>query len=176
MGLDFRTGSYRRYVRLGKRTVKDGECACVWYMDGTHKQIVGPALVRLFYANIRFLDRYAATSTQYLRVNFVDGHCEHVAGPISMYLNPVIHASITVEDFHQLKSSSERIVVYSRVHEAAPSRLPSASAAKTDFAPGPDEPDIDVELIKKPPAALEPTMLSSSSSALVRRVISGPHR
>ena len=39
-GIDFRSGSYSRYVRFGKRTVKDGEAVALWNMRGVHRQIV----------------------------------------------------------------------------------------------------------------------------------------
>ena len=171
MGLDFRNGSYRRYVRLGKRTVKDGEAACVWYMDGTSKMIVGPALVRLFYANIRFLDRHSATSTQYLRIRFVDGHCEHVAGPISMYMNPVIHTKISTEPFIKLKSSKESVVVFSRVHMA--STLLSTSVTTTAQS-AKAKADIELQSDVEKPATSDQSAFSGSSG-LVRRVITGPH-
>ena len=42
MGLDFRGGNYRRYIRFGKRTIKQGEAAAVWNMNGTQTEIIGP--------------------------------------------------------------------------------------------------------------------------------------
>ncbi len=30
----FRNGNYKRFVFLGKRTVKEGECMAIWLLDG----------------------------------------------------------------------------------------------------------------------------------------------
>ena len=75
MGLDFRDGKYKRSVNIGKRTVKDGEAAAVWDVNGRHTEIVGPKLVRLWWSQIRFLDRFTASPEQYLIVrNQFDSH------------------------------------------------------------------------------------------------------
>lgn len=117
MGLDFRGGNYKRYVRFGKRTIKQGEgssphtdcllfksseyvssnnlslsalstAAAVWNMSGVQTEIVGPKLVRLFYSNIRFLDRYSAKSEQYLVVSYI-GEIEKI------YIEDVSELSIS---------------------------------------------------------------------------------
>ncbi len=98
MGRDFRNGSYQRYVRLGKRTVKDGEAAVIWNISGVSREVVGPRLVRLFYSNVRFLSRHVATRDQYLVVSHRSGETEHIQGPRSMFENPVKHTSIRVVD------------------------------------------------------------------------------
>ena len=115
MGIDFRTGHYTRYVRFGKRTIKAGEAAAIWNVNGVHRQVVGPKYVRLWYSQIRFLDYFAAAKGQYLVVNYLDGKEEHLEGPIGMYKNPVFHKTIVINDSYQLMSATESLVVYSSV-------------------------------------------------------------
>lgn len=111
MGIQFRDSSYRREVTMGKRTVKDGEAVAVWDRLGVHRQIVGPKLVRLFFASINFLDRITASSEEYLQVKLKSGRIEHHRGPISMFINPVFHSSIEVKRSFSLVSALECIVV-----------------------------------------------------------------
>lgn len=111
MGITFRSGDYIRYVRLGGRTIKDGEAAAVWRSDGTHEQIVGPRRVRLFFSTIRFLTRYKADSTQYIVISHRDGKIEHIPGPASFYENPTLHDEVTVSNATILNSELELILV-----------------------------------------------------------------
>jgi hypothetical protein len=115
MGRDFRNGSYHRYVTVGKRTVKDGEAAVFWNINGVSREIVGPRLVRLFYSNVRFLNRHTATREQHLVVSHRNGEIEHIEGPRSMFENPVKHTSIRVVDSLYLETASHKIVVYSEM-------------------------------------------------------------
>jgi len=112
MGRDFRDGRYKRYVKIGKRTVKDGEAAVIWNMDGVSHEVVGPRLVRMFYSNVQFLTRHIATRDEYLVVNHRDGGTEHLLGPRSMFENPVRHLNITVVPCLYLESAAHKLVVY----------------------------------------------------------------
>jgi hypothetical protein len=168
MGIDFRGAGYTRFVRLGKRTIKDGEAAAIWNMNGTHTQVVGPKLVRLWYSQIRFLDRYAATAQQFLKVEFVDGRIEHLPGPVSVYKNPVYHKTVEVQNLLTLKSKHEYAVVFS-------ANIDTAGAS--EFHRAADKMDDD----SKMPALYHtvnlglPSILSSNSSAsLHRNLIQGP--
>ena len=113
MGLTFRDGNYIRFVRLGGRTIKDGEAAAIWSRDGVHTQIVGPKRVILLYSTIRFLTRFKAEAHQYLEIKHRDGKVEHLPGPISMYHNPTWHDAINVRNGIHLTSSNETIMVSS---------------------------------------------------------------
>lgn len=111
MGVTFRSGGYIRFVRLGGRTIKDGEAAAIWNRKGTHRQIIGPQRVPLFFSTIRFLTRFKAESRQYLVVKHRDGKREHIGGPAMMYENPALHDEVSVHDGILLKSMDEYIVV-----------------------------------------------------------------
>lgn len=113
MGITFRSGGYIRYVRLGGRTIKDGEAAAIWRSDGTHEQIIGPRRVRLFFSTIRFLTRYKAESSQYIIVSHRDGTVQHIPGPASNYENPTLHDNVCVREATVLKSELDIIVVQS---------------------------------------------------------------
>lgn len=105
MGIGFRSGGYTKFVRIGGRTIKDGEAAAIWNRNGEHKQIVGPQRVMMFYSTIRFLTRFKAEADQYLKIQHRDGTVEHLQGPVQMYLNPSFHDTISVNDGIKLKEN-----------------------------------------------------------------------
>eukprot|EP00547_Thalassionema_nitzschioides_P008118 CAMPEP_0194226110 /NCGR_PEP_ID=MMETSP0156-20130528/41174_1 /TAXON_ID=33649 /ORGANISM="Thalassionema nitzschioides, Strain L26-B" /LENGTH=352 /DNA_ID=CAMNT_0038958347 /DNA_START=49 /DNA_END=1107 /DNA_ORIENTATION=+ len=113
MGVTFRSGHYVRFVRIGGRTIKDGEAAVIWDRKGRANQIIGPRRVNLFFSTIRFLDRYKAEPHQYLVVNYRSGKISHVPGPVSQYMNPANHDSIEVKDGFKLETKDDCIVVFS---------------------------------------------------------------
>jgi hypothetical protein len=117
MGIEFRGSRYKRDISFGKRTVKDGEAVAVWNRLGVHRQVVGPALVRLFFSTIAFLDKKVAEKNEYLVVVMTDGNIDHIRGPVTMYENPVYHRSITVQQAYPLVSSTECIVVNREIHD-----------------------------------------------------------
>jgi len=112
MGLDFRNGHYRRYVRFGKRTIKEGEAAVIWSRKGVQREIIGPSLQRLFYSQIRFMHRITANPAQYVEVHLKSGAVEHIRGPITIFENPVHHDRILVKDMVHVASALDQIIVY----------------------------------------------------------------
>ena len=115
----FRDGSYYRHVVVGKRTVKEGECAAIWTASGDRKLVEGPRRVRLWFSHIRFLDRYVADEGQFLSVQYRDGRKENVRGPIARFNDPCVHQSIEVKDAYKL-ATNEAFVVYCEKAEGAP--------------------------------------------------------
>lgn len=112
MGVDFRNGSYRRRVRLGKRTVKDGEAVVIWDRNGISREVIGPKLVTwIWFSTIRFLDRCVANERQYIAIEFTNGKVEHRKGPDVVWENPVKHNSVTVHDAIQLLTDKDFIVI-----------------------------------------------------------------
>lgn len=112
MGIEFRGKEYKRDVKFGKRTVKDGEAVAIWNRYGEHREVIGPRLVRLFFSTIRFLDRKTAGPKEYLRVVLTNGTVEHIRGPVTLYENPVLHTSITIMQSITLLSPSDCLVVH----------------------------------------------------------------
>jgi regulator of protease activity HflC (stomatin/prohibitin superfamily) len=121
MGIDFRGKGYVRRVSIGKRTVKDGEAVALWDQYGRHRQVVGPALIRLWYSTIRFLDKRVAGKDEYLKVLHADGTVEHLRGPATLFENPVFHQSVSVQKAIPLRDLSQFVVVQ-REEEVAQGR------------------------------------------------------
>lgn len=117
MGVDFRGKGYVRRVRIGKRTVKEGEAVAVWDQYGRHRQVDGPALLRLWWSHIRFLDRHIAGAEEYLRVETRDGKVTHLKGPVSLFENPVLHNSVKVLKAVAADSLRSYIVVHRGLQE-----------------------------------------------------------
>lgn len=103
MGIAFRDGYYQRFVRIGGRTIKDGEAAAIWNRRGVLRERVGPKRVHLFYSTIRFLDRHKAEAHEYLEVKHRDGTVENLRGPVHKYLNPGLHDHMFVKEAIRLK-------------------------------------------------------------------------
>jgi len=121
----FRDGSYYRHVLVGKRTVKEGECAAIWTPSGDRKLIEGPKRVRLWFSHVRFLDRHVADGTQYLDVQFRDGRKEHVRGPAAHFFDPCVHQVMRVADAIKLETN-EALVVYDERQAPAHVRVASS--------------------------------------------------
>lgn len=105
MGITFRDGYYQRFVRIGGRTIKDGEAAAIWNRRGVLQEIIGPKRVNLFYSTIRFMDRHKAEAHEYLEVKHRDGTVENLRGPAHIYLNPGLHDEICVKQVFRLKEN-----------------------------------------------------------------------
>ena len=111
MGITFRDGSYVRHIRIGKRTIKEGEFALVWNVNGRCTKYHGPRQVRFWYSTIRFCTKFIANEKQYLVVCHKDGRTVHTPGPCSQYLDHLLHESIKVHDGIQV-NADECLVVY----------------------------------------------------------------
>lgn len=112
MGLTIRRGNYKKRVRLGKRTVKDGEAAVIWSNNGRLRQVIGPSMEYMWFSTIQFLDKFSANNNQYLFINYSNGRQEVCPGPITTYLNPVIHSNIEVREAVRLSSKNDVLVIY----------------------------------------------------------------
>eukprot|EP00286_Rhodomonas_abbreviata_P002248 CAMPEP_0181347912 /NCGR_PEP_ID=MMETSP1101-20121128/34127_1 /TAXON_ID=46948 /ORGANISM="Rhodomonas abbreviata, Strain Caron Lab Isolate" /LENGTH=505 /DNA_ID=CAMNT_0023460149 /DNA_START=134 /DNA_END=1652 /DNA_ORIENTATION=- len=111
-GVTFRSGGYVRRVLLGGRTIKDGEAAAIWDVNGNHRQVVGPSREWMYRSTIRFLTRHKAEANQYIIVRHRNGCVEHLYGPASIYENPALHDKVSVHDGIQLGSNRECIIVH----------------------------------------------------------------
>jgi len=91
--------------------IKQGQRVAVWGRSGQVQMVDGPRVLWSFGKNLQTLRQFRAHADQYLRVEFQDGHCEHLRGPVSIWFHPVDHHEITVCDALEL-DSNEAIVVY----------------------------------------------------------------
>lgn len=136
MGLTFRYDQ-RRYVRMGKRTIKDGEGVVIWNRLGESRVVIGPKLEYMWFSTLHFMKLFAADSSQYLSIRFRDGKRENRAGPCKVFLNPVLHDSISVHKAGQLPSQQHCVIA--RVMK---------DVAEGSANPGGEE--NEVEMIEKP--------------------------
>ncbi|QDT43609.1 hypothetical protein Pan241w_37110 [Gimesia alba] len=95
------------------KTVRQGDRVAVWNVKGQVAYVDGPRRLILFRKTIEPLRQYCAGADQYLSIEFTDGHCEHLRGPVSAWYDPVNHLSIDIKDALEL-DSHEAIVVYRR--------------------------------------------------------------
>ena len=114
MGFTFRDGTYQRRVYFGKRTIKKGECAMIWRLNGSCRKIEGPQLVRLWFSTIRFCTQYIANERQFLIVNFKDGHTEYIPGPTTMYQDHLLHKEIVVKNALNVHNGEAVVVVLNK--------------------------------------------------------------
>ena len=116
MGITFRDGKYVRRVKLGKRTIKEGEFALVWNVNGRCTKYHGPRVVRMWFSTIRFCTRYIANEREYLEVNHKDGRTEHMPGPCTLHLDHLDHVSIKVRSAIEVKAC-ECLAIYNERNE-----------------------------------------------------------
>jgi len=126
-------------------------------------------VVHLWFSTIRFLDRHAATPTQYLSVLHRSGKRETIRGPAVLYENPVLHQKIEVKETIQLTAPTEALVVYTEVSVG----MPVESSATFDATPVEAKVGLGAEEKQEEAEAAEgynPTHEKSVS----RRIIRGP--
>jgi len=119
MGIDFRGRGYVRFVRIGKRTVKEGEACAIWDQNGQHREVRGPKLVRLYWSTIRFLEHHVAGDEEYLKIQKRNGTVEHIRGPTELFENPVHHLKVTVEKAYHIPSSASHLLVLHKGSQAS---------------------------------------------------------
>jgi len=125
----FRDGSYCKRLWVGKRTVKQGECAAIWDDKGTCTLVVGPRRVWAFFSTIRFLTFHRAGKQEYIVVKYKDGRQENLPGPRTMFENPVEHDSVDVKSATQV-NNSEALVIYRDCRATAGANTGNVSAAQ----------------------------------------------
>ena len=94
-------------------TVRQGQRVAVWNKKGQVRLVDGPRRMFLFRETVESLPLFSAEASQYLAIRFRDGHCEHIRGPASVWLDPVLHEKITVEESLPV-NAHEAVVVYAR--------------------------------------------------------------
>ena len=69
----FRDGSYCKRIWVGKRTVKQGECAAIWDDKGTCTLVEGPRRVWAAFSTVRFLTFHRAGKNEYIVIDYKNG-------------------------------------------------------------------------------------------------------
>jgi hypothetical protein len=98
---------------LAFTTIRQGDRIALWSPTGRVSIVDGPARVWSHGKTVQVLPRYSAGPNEYLAVRLKDGHTQHVHGPAAVWLNPVEHASVTVEKAIGL-DGNEAVVVYAQ--------------------------------------------------------------
>jgi hypothetical protein len=93
------------------RTVNTGERVAVWAKDGKVRIVDGPNRLFLFDETVDKVPRFSAGPGQYLAVTYKSGSLKHIKGPVSVWLDPVEHASVKVFGMIQIEAN-EMIVTY----------------------------------------------------------------
>jgi hypothetical protein len=156
----FRDGDYHKKVTIGKRRVKDGECAAIWDRNGGYRTVTGPKREFIVMSDVRFLTKYTAAQSEYLEIKYRTGRKEHIRGPRTLFLDPCIHEAITKHGGISL-ISNEAIIVY---REAWPVVTDLPLASDLPLATAAVERELGISVLK-------PT---DDSRKVERRVVKGP--
>ncbi|MEN6373127.1 MAG: hypothetical protein ABFD64_14070 [Armatimonadota bacterium] len=92
-------------------TIRQGERVAVWDKRGRVEMIDGPRRVYTIGRKLEKMMLYAAGTDEYLAVVYKNGRSEHLRGPVSVWFNPVLHESISVQKAFAI-DANEAVVVY----------------------------------------------------------------
>ena len=95
----------------------------------------GPRRLWLCRETVQSLQRFAAQADEYLVVQFKDGHCEHLAGPASVWFDPILHERVELAKAIAI-NGHEALVVYRREGDKVAGE---SSAGRRLFVPTEDE-------------------------------------
>ena len=96
---------------IGFKTIRTGERAAIWDKRGRVTLVDGPRRLFLTTQRVQMLPRFAAQPNEYLIVKFKDGRRQHLPGPASLWLDPVEHEEVAVEQAININANGV-IVVY----------------------------------------------------------------
>ncbi|MDP3723945.1 MAG: hypothetical protein Q8R91_10725 [Candidatus Omnitrophota bacterium] len=96
---------------IGFTTIRTGERAALWDRQGRVRIIDGPKRLFLTGQKVQPLLRFTAEPNEYLIVKFKDGRRQHLPGPTALWLDPVAHEEVTVEQAININANGV-IVVY----------------------------------------------------------------
>jgi regulator of protease activity HflC (stomatin/prohibitin superfamily) len=161
----FRDGNYHKKVTIGKRRVKDGECAAIWDRNGGYRTVIGPKRETIYMSDVRFLTRYIAAQNEYLEIKYRNGRKEHVRGPQTIFLDPCLHESIVKHEAISL-ISNEAIVVYQEA-------WPVIAERSSNLAPI-SETDVERQLGVRTEPSMTDVSVLKGDRRVERRVVKGP--
>lgn len=117
----------------GAITVSQGRRVVVWNRRGEARFVDGPKRLWVFGNTVQDLPRQTAEPDQYLVIKRLDGKTEHIAGPATVWFNPLEHSAITVEDAIKI-DANEALVVYKRSVDNVQRRVVRGPALFVPFA------------------------------------------
>jgi hypothetical protein len=96
---------------LGFKTIRKGERAAIWYINGKVKMVDGPKMLLLYNQKIDMLKLFTAEPDEYISIKYKDGRKQNLRGPVSVWFDPVAHNFIAVEKLINIEEN-EALVVY----------------------------------------------------------------
>lgn len=96
---------------FGLVTLPIGNRAAVWKKDGTYTLLDGPRRIPTYGRRVQLLQKFIAKPDQYLVIQRNNGEVEHVAGPVEVFLDPIVDAEISVRQATAI-DANEALVVY----------------------------------------------------------------
>ncbi|MEM6886263.1 MAG: hypothetical protein AAF571_14660, partial [Verrucomicrobiota bacterium] len=120
---------------IGLETIPEGQRTLIWNIRGEARYVDGPQRLFLFREKTQPLIRHAAEPHQYLEVKRRDGEAENIAGPETVWFNPLEHSSIVIKEAVKL-DANEALVVYRNESEKVIRRIVRGPAL---FVPRADE-------------------------------------
>eukprot|EP00304_Pavlova_gyrans_P011142 CAMPEP_0206044580 /NCGR_PEP_ID=MMETSP1466-20131121/13177_1 /ASSEMBLY_ACC=CAM_ASM_001126 /TAXON_ID=44452 /ORGANISM="Pavlova gyrans, Strain CCMP608" /LENGTH=447 /DNA_ID=CAMNT_0053419475 /DNA_START=1 /DNA_END=1344 /DNA_ORIENTATION=+ len=107
---------------FGLVTIPQNEAWSVVSKTGELSTVEGPKTIVLTGEQLRQLSLVAASESEYIRVQFRDGHTDIIQGPAALLEDPAIHVNIERCNAVSL-SGSELMVVYQKDPDAADSSM-----------------------------------------------------
>lgn len=104
------SGFYKKHKLPAAYVVKEGEQMAVWDRRGRQNIFAGPCRKWVTRARVTFHDYVSADQNHYLKVTHTNGTVTHERGPISRFVDPVLHESITVQPAVRLEAMDAIVV------------------------------------------------------------------
>eukprot|EP01084_Bolivina_argentea_P102942 184412_1 len=92
-------------------SVYEGNKSALWNEDGTLEIIDGPKRVYVGNGRLSSLSHYKASSAQYLHIEYKDGTIKRIAGPSSLWYNPLEHKMVYVNEM-KIIGENEAMILY----------------------------------------------------------------
>ncbi|MGJ8725992.1 MAG: hypothetical protein ACSHYB_15665 [Roseibacillus sp.] len=116
-------------------TIQDGQAAALWHRNGTRRIVVGPKVLFTLNERAEYLQRFIARDGEYLIVANHDGTTEHLAGPIDLWMDPLLHQTVQVKRAINL-DANQAVVIYREVEREVTHRILPGPAV---YVPQPNE-------------------------------------
>jgi hypothetical protein len=116
-------------------TIQEGDRILLRKFDGTVRSVDGPRRIWLWRETAERMQRYAAEPHQFLRIRYQNGSTEHLAGPTSVWFDPIVHVTIEIDEATKL-DANEALIVYAKENEHVTRRVLRGPSL---FVPSPEE-------------------------------------
>jgi hypothetical protein len=101
---------------IGFKTIRKGERAAIWYIDGRVRIVDGPKMILMVNQKVERLRLFTAEPDEYISIKYKDGQKQNLRGPVSVWFDPVMHNFVSVEKLISVEEN-EALVVYVQKEE-----------------------------------------------------------